>query len=158
MLESELTTLGWTLACGAGLGFLFDLWRAYRAVLSPGWIVTSLGDLVFWALAAFLVAGALLLINYGQVRMYIFLSLGLGFFIYQVLLSPFLRRPLRQLVRLSYRWVGNVLRVLALPLWFPAAVGVRFGRGVMGESRRAGRKLVRLVKRKIELIRPKKKP
>ncbi|MDK2784641.1 MAG: hypothetical protein PWQ41_294 [Bacillota bacterium] len=158
MLENELTTLGWTLACGAGLGFLFDLWRAYRAVLSPGWIVTSLGDLIFWALAALMVAGALLLINYGQVRMYIFLSLGLGFFIYQVLLSPFLRRPLRQFVRLSYRWAGSALRALILPIWFPAAFGINLGREVMAGGRRAGRKFVRLVRRKIELIRPRRKP
>ncbi|MDI3538269.1 MAG: hypothetical protein PWP12_637 [Bacillota bacterium] len=158
MPESELATLGWTLACGAGLGLLFDLWRAYRAVLSPGWIITSLGDLIYWALSALLVAGSLLIINYGQVRMYIFLSLGLGFFSYQVLLSPFLRRPMRHLVRLSYRWAERVLRVLTLPIWLPAAVGLCFGRGVTAGSRRVVRKLARLAKRKIELIRPKKKP
>lgn len=157
MVQSEITTLGWTLACGAALGLIFDFWRACRAVLTPGWIVTSAGDLLFWLVAALAVAMTLLVTNYGQVRLYVFLSLGAGFSFYQLVFSPVLLPRLRLGVRTFYRGAGGLLRLLAWPLWFPVTLGVSLARLGGEKSRQLGRVLLRVFKRKVSLLRPKKK-
>ncbi|MDI3522190.1 MAG: hypothetical protein PWP43_372 [Bacillota bacterium] len=157
MLEVELTTLGFTLACGVGLGLLFDLWRACRAVLHPGWIVTSAGDLLFWLVAMLVAAATLMLANYGQVRLYVFLSLGAGFGLYQLALSPLLRRPLRLSVRFFYRGAGGALRLLGWPFWFPARLALELMQAGSQGGRRWGRAVQRLIRRKLELLKPNRK-
>lgn len=158
MLELELTTLGWTLACGAGLGFVFDFWRACRAVLRPGWIVTSAGDLIFWLVAVLLAAGTLILANYGQVRLYVFLSLAIGFLLYQFLLSPLLRRPLRWLIRAVFRGLERLGQGLLLPVRLPLNLVLSIGRTGARGGRRLGRAALRLFWRKLAFLRPKKRP
>ena len=66
---------------GALLGMMYDLFRIFRiAVPTPNFAAVA-EDILFFLLSAFLSFGFILSVNYGQVRFFILLGEGLGFFI-----------------------------------------------------------------------------
>jgi spore cortex biosynthesis protein YabQ len=152
VLEFELKTLAWTFGCGVGLSLVFDIWRACRAVLRPGWVFTAIGDLGFWTLAALATAFVLMRTNYGQVRFYIFLSLASGFLLHQLTLSPPLARPLRQLFRKGLRFFLRLALILGLPVWVPLCLSARLGAAGFSGGRRLCRAVVRMGRRKLQLL------
>lgn len=156
MLELQLTVVGWTLLCGAGLGLLFDIWRACRAVLHPGRLATSLGDLLFWFLSAATVATVLLSANHGELRGWYLLSSALGFTAYQELISRYVQRPLRRLLRGLFRVLLQVAVWLGLPVWLPLKFVLRQGAAGGRKGKKIGRAIGRLIKRKLAFFSRKK--
>jgi spore cortex biosynthesis protein YabQ len=75
---SQWTTIGWMIVCGLAMGTVFDFYRvgAQRFHI-PRWLLPVL-DLAFWAAATLGVFSVLLDSNHGEVRMYVFLGLGIG--------------------------------------------------------------------------------
>jgi spore cortex biosynthesis protein YabQ len=106
---SQWTTIGWMILCGAAMGAVFDLYRAVSHRFSiPRWLVPAL-DLVYWAAATFSVYSVLLARSHGEVRLYVFLGLGIGISGYFGLLSSrFLR---------IFGWLLDTSIKLARALW-----------------------------------------
>lgn len=73
-------------------GFLFDCYSQIRKTGRSGHWSTSLGDFLFWVLLTALTALYLMWISWGEVRIYVFLAMGLGFVIYVELF----RRPVHK--------------------------------------------------------------
>jgi spore cortex biosynthesis protein YabQ len=72
---------------GIALGVSFDFYRAFRHITRPrGWLA-GLEDLLFCGLAASLLLFALLLGNWGEVRLYVLLAMSLGLILYYFLAS-----------------------------------------------------------------------
>ena len=103
----QLITLGWMVVTGAGIGFVFDLYRLARGLLRPRWFFTALGDGLFWLFVASFTFGVLLQVNFGEVRSYIFLGIFLGLFLYYRLLSPLV-------LKLALKILGFLNRILTL--------------------------------------------
>ncbi|HHV06686.1 MAG TPA: hypothetical protein GXX69_00525 [Firmicutes bacterium] len=158
MLELQLTIIGWTLLCGIGLGFVFDSWCACRAILHPGRLATSLGDLVFWFLAAAIVAAVLLSANYGELRGWYLLSWALGFAIYQELISQYLQRPLKRFLTALFRFLLRMAVWLGLPVWLPLKFVIRQGKAGGRKGKKIVRTIGRLIKRKLAFLNRKKGP
>ncbi|TJY38558.1 spore cortex biosynthesis protein YabQ [Cohnella pontilimi] len=75
---SQWTTIGWMIVCGVAMGTVFDFYRvAARRFRIPRWLLPVL-DLAFWSAATIGVFSVLLDSNHGEVRMYVFLGLGIG--------------------------------------------------------------------------------
>ncbi|MGI9953451.1 spore cortex biosynthesis protein YabQ [Moorellaceae bacterium AZ2] len=107
-----LALAGW----GMMLGLFFDLYRAARYYRRPSPWLTHLGDLSFCLFSLAGTFALLILSNYGEVRGYIFLALGLGLGVYGFAAAPILRPYLYGSVRVAFA-VGRVAgRLLRLPL------------------------------------------
>jgi spore cortex biosynthesis protein YabQ len=75
---SQWTTIGWMIVCGLAMGTVFDFYRvAAERFHIPRWVLPVL-DVAFWAAATLGVFSVLLDSNHGEVRMYVFLGLGIG--------------------------------------------------------------------------------
>ncbi|WP_258360688.1 spore cortex biosynthesis protein YabQ [Moorella sulfitireducens] len=82
--------------CGAGLllAFVFDCYRVGRYFWRPGRLRTYIGDLLFWLIFTVLTFYLLMLVNWGEIRAYVFLALGTGSALYFGFLSRGTRRLL----------------------------------------------------------------
>ncbi|MDN5326364.1 MAG: hypothetical protein PWP41_1060 [Moorella sp. (in: firmicutes)] len=81
---------------GAGmvLAFTFDCYRVGRFFWRPRSLATLAGDALFWLLITLLTFILLMFINWGEVRAYTFMALGLGALLYGLFLSRSTRRCL----------------------------------------------------------------
>lgn len=86
-----------TIFNGMIIGLLFDGYRVLRGIMTPKMLITELGDLLFWLIATMLVFGTLIFINWGEVRLYIFIGLMIGFVLYMRLFSRYILRLLKRL-------------------------------------------------------------
>ncbi|HHV17990.1 MAG TPA: hypothetical protein GXZ27_03935 [Thermoanaerobacterales bacterium] len=81
-IQSQITLLMSSLIIGLVTGFLFDIYRRIRNLVSPGPYLTALGDLFFWGIITAITFTSLLAISYGQVRGYVFFGIGAGLSLY----------------------------------------------------------------------------
>jgi spore cortex biosynthesis protein YabQ len=105
---------------GVMLGFLLDCYQQARKICSFRNRGTSLGDFLFWLLATVLTACFLMLVNWGEVRVYVFLAMVLGVLLYFKFLGPPVRRGL-----------GALGKIFGKPL----ARGAKLFRSLRGKSR-----------------------
>lgn len=76
-------------------------------------------DLFFWVVQAILVFYVLFQMNHGDLRIYVFLSILLGFFIYWQTVRPLFLRVLEVLIRIVEAIYSMILKVIYLFLWTP---------------------------------------
>ncbi|NLL48507.1 MAG: hypothetical protein GX249_07970 [Firmicutes bacterium] len=113
-LGTQLYSFSIVLLAGITLGIFFDLFRVIRGILRPGLISTPILDLLFWALITPILVLYLVLANWGELRGYVLIGLGLGLFFYRLLLSGLVLSFLLWLVRV----VGGFLNlVVSFFLW-----------------------------------------
>jgi len=80
-------------------GILYDVYRMLRRALKAGRIVTALFDVLFTVCALAIVALVLYAVNSGEIRVYTFFGFALGFFIYIIGISYFLKYLFSKLSR-----------------------------------------------------------
>ncbi|GAA3411738.1 spore cortex biosynthesis protein YabQ [Paenibacillus hodogayensis] len=98
-LHIQFLTLSVMAGSGAFMGILFDVYRVLSGQLRPPrWLVPLL-DIGYWMIATLFVFRALLYSNDGQVRMYVFLGLLLGVWLYFRFASRFTVRFVRFCIR-----------------------------------------------------------
>lgn len=121
-LEMQWMTLLWMLISGSALGVVFDSiriveWR-YRF---PRWSIHVL-DLLYWVWAALYVFRTLYRTNEGELRLYVFLGLFLGVWIYFLCLSAIIEKFMVTLLKITekiYLTSVQVFRILVIePLRF----------------------------------------
>ncbi|MGI6486275.1 MAG: spore cortex biosynthesis protein YabQ [Thermoanaerobacterales bacterium] len=86
-IEPQVALIVVALLLGIFTGFLFDIYRRIRNVLSPGPIMTALGDLFFWGVITGVTFYSLFKVNAGQVRGYLFVGMAIGLLLYVLYLS-----------------------------------------------------------------------
>ncbi|MFC5468584.1 spore cortex biosynthesis protein YabQ [Cohnella suwonensis] len=108
--------------CGLVMGLAFDVYRvASHRYHVARWLLPAL-DVAFWAAATLGVFGVLLARNEGDVRMYVFLGLGIGVTGYFGLFSPWVIKAAGKsidFVNGIARFIWRTFEVLALKpfLW-----------------------------------------
>ncbi|WEK56434.1 MAG: spore cortex biosynthesis protein YabQ [Candidatus Cohnella colombiensis] len=108
-MASQWMTIGMMILCGLGMGTTFDVYRvASHRFHVARWLLPGF-DVVYWALATFCVFNILLGSNQGEVRMYVFLGLGIGVTGYFGMFSSFV-------IKLS-GWIIDRLKQLFYGLW-----------------------------------------
>lgn len=125
-MASQWTTVGWMVLCGFCMGTAFDMYRVivHRFRL-PRWLLPAL-DLLYWTAATLVVFQVLRQQNGGEVRLYVFLGLGIGVTMYFALASAMVLRLTGWLLdgmrRIAYG-IGKMFRFLIVS---PAMMLVRF--------------------------------
>lgn len=77
-----------TILAGGVIGFLFDLYRVFRSALRPKQLATAVTDLLYWIVVTPMVFALLLAGNWGELRLYVAVGLGVGLLLYFQALSP----------------------------------------------------------------------
>lgn len=116
---------------GVAIGLLFDLCRVVRLHFRGRGPFAILADGLFWLLATAIAFTALMVGSWGDLRLYSFLGLASGFFLYLGLGSPLALAALiaaARAVQWCLRWCGRV-----------AAAGARAVAAAASAVRRAAR-------------------
>lgn len=116
-----------TIAAGMLLGLIFDFYRVVRGLVRPRRWLTSVGDLLYWLVATAVVFVALLLGNWGELRLYVFLGLLAGVGVYYKWASMLAIRLLRYVLRLT----GRLTTALRLGVVLAVVRPVRFMLGLL---------------------------
>lgn len=127
---------------GVAIGLLFDLCRVVRLHFRGRGFFAALTDAVFWLLATAIAFTALMVANWGDLRLYSFLGLGAGFFLYLGLGSPLTLSWLIAVARAiqrCLRWCGRVVRAGVRVVRACADAGRRAARAVGRAARAVGR-------------------
>lgn len=118
MEKEQLETFLCLALTGIALSFLFDCYRLARGTASPRGVITAVTDLLFWLLATVVVFAVLIRSNWGEMRLYVFISLIGGVLVYYQLLS---HRALK-IIRVGLK----TFQVLVLQPFFSLLRGVTY--------------------------------
>ncbi|OPY56720.1 MAG: Spore cortex protein YabQ (Spore_YabQ) [Pelotomaculum sp. PtaU1.Bin035] len=114
-LGNQIYAFAAAFVSGMAAGFCYDYYRVARGVFRLRKMGTCLGDIIFWLVATALVFYLLLLGNWGVVRPYVFIGLGLGAITYFQFFSGGMIRLFRLKFYLIHQiWVFTVKVVLLL--------------------------------------------
>lgn len=94
-LVNQMCSFAATIVIGVAAGFCYDYYRVVRGVFRLKKAGTFLGDILFWLITTAVVFLMLLQGNWGEVRLYVFIGLGLGALIYFRFLSGAISRLVR---------------------------------------------------------------
>ena len=75
---------------GILIGLLFDFFRIARKVFYTNDFVTYIQDILFWILAGSMMLYSIFVFNNGEIRLFMFLGVILGAFIYMVFVSSYI--------------------------------------------------------------------
>lgn len=79
-----------SLLLGTCMGFIYDLIRCFRRLVSHNNFFIALSDLVFWLFGACVTIACINRYNYGSLRWYVLFGMFLGFLIYHYTVSRLL--------------------------------------------------------------------
>jgi spore cortex biosynthesis protein YabQ len=99
-LTSQIFAFCVTVLTGFLLGIFFDVYRVGRGIIRPRRIISHLSDLLFWLISTGFIFLLLLFGNWGEVRLYVFIGVGLGLFIHLQWFSRLTVRLLMILLKL----------------------------------------------------------
>ena len=122
---------------GAGLAglltaFLYDLFRLKRRVIKTAAIIVHVEDILFWLTAAIIIFLAAYVINSGETRLYFFLGVFTGGFVYFYLLSRMILWTLMELLKALSWPIREIIRFVTP---FIRGFLVRFKK-VLGKTRK----------------------
>jgi len=104
--------------CGAGCGFVFDLFRVSRRLFTLSAFVIFISDLAFYIISAAVFFYFTLTFNSGEQRLFEFLGLCLGIIIYFLTLSYAVRKIIIAFIRLVVIVCTFLFKIIKLPVIF----------------------------------------
>jgi len=81
-----------TVGLGFAFGIFYDIFRCLRRIFKLKVLFGAVLDMFFWLAVTAALFFFLLYINFGQLRMFVFLGLLIGFVLHLCTLSPFVLR------------------------------------------------------------------
>ena len=143
------------------VGGFFDCYRFFRLLWRPKKWGTNLGDAFFWLFVTVFTYLYLLRSTWGEVRLYVFLGIGLGLFIYLNYFSKYMLifivrvyLVLKKLVALALRLTLPPLRFFFKVLLLPVTIAASFLSIFIRGARHLCARTYKAVKRLCGLIRP----
>lgn len=108
----ELVRLLLSMAVGAGLAMVYDLFRIARRAVRHSYAVMSGEDLLFWILAGVTTFFFFLFLNEGKFRLYTVLGIFIGIMVYRMTLSRLLVPFFGKIIKKILKIVTNSLKKL----------------------------------------------
>ncbi len=108
----ELVRLLLSMAVGAGLAMVYDLFRIARRAVRHSYAVMSGEDLLFWILAGVATFFFFLFLNEGKFRLYTVLGIFIGIMVYRMTLSRLLVPFFGKIIKKILKIVSNSLKKL----------------------------------------------
>ncbi|RKP45416.1 spore cortex biosynthesis protein YabQ [Cohnella endophytica] len=112
-------TIASMMLCGLAMGMAFDVYRvASHRYHVARWLLPAL-DVAYWAAATLAVFGILLAKNEGEVRMYVFLGLGIGVTGYFGLFSQWVIKLTGKLIDTVNSLIHFLWKLFNTLIWTP---------------------------------------
>ncbi|WP_066634319.1 spore cortex biosynthesis protein YabQ [Desulfolucanica intricata] len=165
-LTEQLYTFIFTILIGLVVGFCYDFYLVTKRSLKLKKIGTYVGDFLFWAVVTVLVFGLLMWTNWGEIRFYVFLGIGLGIAVYLKTLSRSIKSVLQlcfkilikiwkiTILILIYMWRAILIpvKIMAIIFCFPFQILGKLFSGILKGTKKIFRKIfgrpARVVKNK----------
>jgi len=100
---------------GTMIGLLFDIYRVLRKAHSLKKWGTNLGDAIFWVLTTSITYWFLLKYLWGEVRVYVFISMLIGFILYRKFFSLLMRERIFNIHSFICGTLVGMVDMLKLP-------------------------------------------
>lgn len=88
-IYNQLFNLAIFIITGMIIGVLFDIFRIIRKSFKTPDFITYIEDILFWILTGFVLLFTIFTFNNGEIRIYIFVGLILGFILYLLTISKY---------------------------------------------------------------------
>ncbi|MBP3621303.1 MAG: spore cortex biosynthesis protein YabQ [Lachnospiraceae bacterium] len=83
MIDIQFNMFCMSILYGAGMGISYDVIRIFRRIVKTNGFFVGLEDLLFWIVWAFVTIDGIHIYNSGELRIYVFLGILIGFLIYR---------------------------------------------------------------------------
>ncbi|MGI6319339.1 MAG: spore cortex biosynthesis protein YabQ [Dethiobacteria bacterium] len=110
-VEQQLMVFLYFYAAGLITGLVFDFFKASAKVFNFSKRIVFFLDLILCLLASFIVYYVLFLLNYGEVRLFVFLALLSGLLFYYLIISGFIYRNLLVIFRALRSIIYKILKL-----------------------------------------------
>jgi spore cortex biosynthesis protein YabQ len=108
---NQLYTLFVFILSGAVIGILFDLFRILRKSFKTPDIITYIEDILFWILTGLFLLYIIFKYSFGQLRIYMFVSLIIGIVIYFLTISKYFIKLNIKIIRIyKIYYIKNFIR------------------------------------------------
>lgn len=134
-LAGQLYAFLLTVVAGASVGILFDFYRVFRSGSNPKRWLSILWDVLYWVVVTPTVIIILLVGNWGDLRYYVLLGMGLGIFVYFQVFSSLVLWAIMSVQQGASAVGSGVSRTVLSLFALPARLfGGRRGRSAPGGS------------------------
>lgn len=102
---------------GIVIGLLFDFFRISRKVFKTNDVMTYIEDVLFWILTGAIVLYSIFIFNNGEIRLFMFLGIVLGAFLYMILISSYVIKinvKIINFLMIPFKFIYKVLHKLLL--------------------------------------------
>ena len=103
---------------GIIIGILFDFFRILRKTFKTTDFVTYIEDLLFWILTGFSIIYFIFTFNNGEIRLFMFLGIPLGIFIYMFLFSSYFIKINVIIINFFKKIFGKIFKIIFIPIRF----------------------------------------
>lgn len=124
-LDVQLLTMVSMIICGFYLGVALDTYNRFARIWKGRQLLTYLIAIIFWLLQVSIVFYVLYQVNYGELRIYVFLACLLGFAIYQVLAASLYRNFLEMMINFVRRLLEVIYNIFQAIILKPFLIIVR---------------------------------
>jgi spore cortex biosynthesis protein YabQ len=116
-LNLQFLTMALMIGCGLALGVFFDIYRVLTGKFNlKRWVIAIL-DIAYGLAAAVAVFRVLYYSNYGQLRLFVFIALMLGIYLYYKWFSKVVIQLVLRIINLV-EWVWNIFIVRPIQLFY----------------------------------------
>ncbi len=81
-----------SLILGGGMGLTYDLLRCFRRIIPQSILFVSIEDFIYWFIWTMVIIDSIVRFNYGELRLYIFVFLLVGFIMYKTTIGRVLMK------------------------------------------------------------------
>lgn len=92
---------------GIVIGLLFDFFRIARKVFNTNDMITYIEDILFWILTGATILYSIFTFNNGELRLFMFLGIILGAFVYMILISSYI-------IKINVKIINILKKVLGI--------------------------------------------
>ncbi len=111
----ELYVVCGSFLCGAVLGFIFDIFRSMRKCFVFKDKTVALQDLIYWIIALSVIYAVVYYLNFAQLRMYQFLFMLAGVYIYIKALSRHMQKLMCRIIIACVKSAKIVYKAICVP-------------------------------------------
>ena len=100
------------------IGIFFDIFRVLRKSFKTPDIITYLEDFLFWIITGIYLIFIIFKFSFGQIRLFMFASLILGFALYILTISKFFIKLNVKIITILKKIISKILKVILYPFKF----------------------------------------
>ncbi|MCI8444295.1 MAG: spore cortex biosynthesis protein YabQ [Clostridia bacterium] len=103
------------IANGIIIGLLFDFFRIMRKSFKTSDIITYIEDILFWILTGIIVLYSIFIFNNGEIRLFMFLAIGIGLLMYMLTFSSYIIKISVTVINFFKKILLKIFGILSLP-------------------------------------------